>query len=81
MQKFTQEIAFLIKNGGVEYRKSMFPHGRKRVASYYHLLMHRWSSRKHYIPGHLIIMGRQTMKTWSFTTKKAGKTGFFTPKN
>ena len=29
-----------VKNGGLEYEKSMFPHGVKGITSYYHLVMH-----------------------------------------
>jgi len=60
-------LQFFVKNRGVEYEKSMFPHGIKCITSYYELVVHRWSSRKHYIQGYLFIMGRQNRKTWTFS--------------
>ena len=50
--------------------------GIKGITSYYDLVMHHWSSRKHYILDYLIIVGRQNIKTWPFSVLKSPKRHF-----
>ena len=40
MKKLTKEKRKIVKNGDVEYEKSLFPHGTKGITSYYDLVMH-----------------------------------------
>jgi len=40
MKKLTRKKRKIVKDRGVEYEKSMFPHGIKCKTSYYHLVMH-----------------------------------------
>ena len=63
----------IVKNRGVEYEKSMLPHGIKGITRYYHLVLHHWSSRTHGIQGCLMIISRQNLKTWLFWAKKSQK--------
>ena len=65
------------KNGGMEYWKSMFPHGINRKTNEYQLLMHRLSSRKHYILGFPMFSGRQTVEKRAFSMKKSPKSRKF----
>ena len=73
MKKLTRKKRKIGENRGVEYEKSMFPHGIKGITSYYHLVMHHWSSRKHGIQGYLMILGRENLKTCPFLGKKKAK--------
>ena len=67
----------IVKNGGLEYEKSMFLHGIKGITSDYELVMHHWSSRKHGIQGYFIITGRPNLKTWPISLKKSEKSENF----
>ena len=60
----------VVKNGGLEYEKSMFLHGIRGKTSDYDLVMHHWSSRKHGIQGSFIIIGHQNFKNLTHCYEK-----------
>ena len=81
MKNLPRKLKFFCHKSRCRISKIHVLNGIKCITSYYELVMHHWSSRKHGIQRYLIIVGRQNLKTWSISMKKVKKVtkmNFFT---